>query len=100
MPPAWPPPPPIRDRPLSPLDRQIAELAAAGLTNKQIGERLYLSHRTVAAHLYQIFPGLGITSRAALRDAARRPRRRRRHRAAVPGRPFSDPTEEINNDPR
>jgi DNA-binding CsgD family transcriptional regulator len=55
--------------PLTPLDRQIAELAAAGLTNKQIGERLYLSHRTVAAHLYQIFPRLGITSRAALRDA-------------------------------
>jgi len=55
--------------PLSPLDRQIADLAAAGLTNKQIGERLYLSHRTVAAHLYQIFPRLGITSRAALRDA-------------------------------
>jgi DNA-binding CsgD family transcriptional regulator len=55
--------------PLAPLDRQIAELAAAGLTNKQIGERLYLSHRTVAAHLYQIFPRLGITSRAALRDA-------------------------------
>ena len=56
-------------RPLSPLDRQIADLAAAGLTNKQIGERLYMSHRTVAAHLYQIFPRLGITSRAALRDA-------------------------------
>jgi DNA-binding CsgD family transcriptional regulator len=55
--------------PLSPLDRQIAELAAAGLTNKQIGERLYLSHRTVAAHLYQVFPRLGITARAALRDA-------------------------------
>jgi DNA-binding CsgD family transcriptional regulator len=54
---------------LTPLDRQIAEFAAAGLTNKQIGERLYLSHRTVAAHLYQLFPRLGITSRAALRDA-------------------------------
>ena len=53
---------------LTPLDRQIAELAAAGLTNKQIGERLYLSHRTVAAHLYQLFPRLGIASRAALRD--------------------------------
>ena len=47
----------------------MATLAATGLTNKQIGERLYLSHRTVAAHLYQIFPRLGITSRAALRDA-------------------------------
>jgi hypothetical protein len=28
-----------------------------------------MSHRTVGAHLYQIFPELGITSRAALRDA-------------------------------
>jgi DNA-binding CsgD family transcriptional regulator len=55
--------------PLTPLDREVAELAAAGLTNKQIGERLYLSHRTVAAHLYRIFPRLGISSRAALRDA-------------------------------
>ena len=56
-------------RPLAPLDYEIARLAAAGMTNKQIGERLYVSHRTVAAHLYQIFPRLGITSRAALRDA-------------------------------
>jgi DNA-binding CsgD family transcriptional regulator len=54
---------------LAPLDREIVRLAAAGLTNKQIGERLYLSHRTVAAHLYQAFPKLGVTSRAALRDA-------------------------------
>jgi DNA-binding NarL/FixJ family response regulator len=44
-------------------------LAAAGLSNKEIGQRLFLSHRTVGAHLYQIFPKLGITSRAALRDA-------------------------------
>lgn len=56
-------------QPLAPLDYEIVRLAAAGLTNKQIGERLYISHRTVAAHLYQIFPRLGITSRAALRDA-------------------------------
>ena len=56
-------------QPLAPLDYEIAKLAAAGLTNKQIGERLFLSHRTVAAHLYQIFPRLGIASRAALRDA-------------------------------
>jgi DNA-binding NarL/FixJ family response regulator len=54
---------------LTPQQREIAALAAAGLTNKQIGERLYLSHRTVATHLYQIFPKLGVTSRAALRDA-------------------------------
>jgi len=54
---------------LTAQEHQVATLAAAGLTNKQIAERLYLSHRTVAAHLYQIFPRLGITSRAALRDA-------------------------------
>ncbi|WP_127502833.1 helix-turn-helix transcriptional regulator [Actinoplanes solisilvae] len=54
---------------LSAQERRIAELAAGGLTNKQIGERLHLSHRTVGAHLYRAFPKLGITSRAALRDA-------------------------------
>ncbi|WP_432845782.1 ATP-binding protein [Amycolatopsis sp. CA-161197] len=54
---------------LTPQEREIADLAASGLSNKQIAERLYLSHRTIGAHLYQIFPKLGITSRAALRDA-------------------------------
>ena len=57
------------DVPLTPQQRQVAELAAAGLTNKQIGERLFLSPRTVGTHLYELFPKLGITSRAALRDA-------------------------------
>ncbi|MFF3466235.1 LuxR C-terminal-related transcriptional regulator [Streptomyces sp. NPDC002619] len=50
-------------------ERQIAELAAMGLTNKQIGERLFLSHRTVGSHLHRLYPKLGITSRAALRAA-------------------------------
>jgi DNA-binding CsgD family transcriptional regulator len=54
---------------LTPQEREIADLAASGLSNRQIAERLYVSHRTVGAHLYQIFPKLGITSRAALRDA-------------------------------
>jgi DNA-binding CsgD family transcriptional regulator len=54
---------------LTPQQKEIALLAAAGLSNKQIGERLYLSPRTVSTHLYQLFPKLGITSRAALRDA-------------------------------
>jgi DNA-binding CsgD family transcriptional regulator len=55
--------------PLTAQEWEIAQLAARGLTNKQIGERLFLSHRTVGTHLYRIFPKLGITSRAALRDA-------------------------------
>ncbi|MFJ9248509.1 LuxR C-terminal-related transcriptional regulator [Streptomyces sp. NPDC101776] len=54
---------------LTPQQREIALLAAAGLTNKQITERLFLSPRTVAAHLRQLFPKLGVASRAALRDA-------------------------------
>jgi DNA-binding CsgD family transcriptional regulator len=54
---------------LTPQEREIALLAATGLTNKEIGQRLHLSHRTVGAHLYRVFPKLGIGSRAALRDA-------------------------------
>jgi DNA-binding CsgD family transcriptional regulator len=50
-------------------EQQIAELAAQGLTNKQIADQLFLSHRTVGTHLYKLFPKLGISSRAALRDA-------------------------------
>ncbi|MEV4511166.1 AAA family ATPase [Dactylosporangium sp. NPDC049525] len=61
---------------LTAQELQIAELAASGLTNKQIAERLYLSHRTVGAHLYRIFPKLGVTSRAGLRDAMSSPRPR------------------------
>jgi DNA-binding CsgD family transcriptional regulator len=48
---------------------RIASLAASGLSNKQIAGRVHLSHRTVGANLYRIFPKLGISSRAALRDA-------------------------------
>jgi DNA-binding CsgD family transcriptional regulator len=54
---------------LSPQEREIAELAATGLTNKQIGARLGLSPRTVGGHLYRVYPKLGITSRAVLREA-------------------------------
>ena len=54
---------------LTPQEREIALLAATGLTNREIATRLYMSHRTVSSHLYRIFPKLGITSRAALRDA-------------------------------
>jgi DNA-binding CsgD family transcriptional regulator len=51
---------------LSPQELQIAQLVAEGLSNKQVGERLFLSHRTIASHLYRIFPKLGVTSRAQL----------------------------------
>jgi DNA-binding CsgD family transcriptional regulator len=61
--------PDTRTAALTAQEKQIATLAATGLTNKQIGQQLFLSHRTVGAHLHRIFPKLGITSRAALRDA-------------------------------
>ncbi|RVX46056.1 regulatory LuxR family protein [Nonomuraea polychroma] len=56
-------------------EQRIADLAASGLTNKEIGARLRLSPRTVSSHLYRIFPKLGVTTRAALRDAMNRPDR-------------------------
>ena len=54
---------------LSPQELQIAQLAAEGLSNREIGEQLYLSHRTVESHLYRLFPKLGVKSRAQLRSA-------------------------------
>ncbi|WKK72773.1 helix-turn-helix transcriptional regulator [Rathayibacter oskolensis] len=54
---------------LTPQERQIALLAARGMSNKEIADRVYLSHRTVSTHLYKTFPKLGITSRSQLRDA-------------------------------
>src|SRR4029077_10222882 len=58
----------VLDR-LTPQEFEIATLAASGLTNKQIAERLFLSHRTVGGHLHRAFPKLGVATRAALRDA-------------------------------
>lgn len=54
---------------LTPQELQIAEMAAEGLTNREIGQKLYLSHRTVSTHLHRIFPKLGITARSALSAA-------------------------------
>ncbi|MGP4099912.1 AAA family ATPase [Nonomuraea sp. KM90] len=51
---------------LTPHELNIAQLAAEGLTNREIGQRLYLSHRTVGTHLHRIFPKLGVSSRADL----------------------------------
>jgi DNA-binding NarL/FixJ family response regulator len=49
---------------LSHRERQILRLAAAGLTNEQIGARLYLAKSTVAGHLTAIFRRLGVRSRS------------------------------------
>lgn len=54
---------------LSAQEMQIAVLASQGLSNREIGQRLFISHRTVGAHLYRIYPRLGITKRGKLAAA-------------------------------
>ncbi|WP_063727213.1 helix-turn-helix transcriptional regulator [Streptomyces sp. RTd22] len=53
---------------LTPQQQHIIRLAAKGLSNREIGERLFLSPRTVGSHLYRSFPKLGVTARSQLRD--------------------------------
>ncbi|MFG2983808.1 AAA family ATPase [Streptomyces sp. NPDC048258] len=53
---------------LTAQQQQIARLAAVGLSNREIGDRLFLSPRTVGSHLYNVYPKLGISSRHQLRD--------------------------------
>jgi DNA-binding CsgD family transcriptional regulator len=60
--------PAARDR-LTTQELQIAQLAATGMTNREIGQQLYLSSRTIGSHLYRLFPKLGITSRSQLAGA-------------------------------
>ncbi|MEU7766590.1 AAA family ATPase [Nocardia sp. NPDC049190] len=61
-----PNPSPDASERLTPHELSIAQLAAQGLTNREIGQRLYLSHRTVSTHLHRIFPKLGVSSRTDL----------------------------------
>lgn len=61
--------PEVRSTSLTPQESAVADLAATGLSNKQIAESLFLSSRTVSTHLSRVFSKLGISTRAGLRDA-------------------------------
>jgi DNA-binding NarL/FixJ family response regulator len=54
---------------LTPAEHRVAELAAQGLTNRAIAERLYVTQRTVETHLTHAFQKLNISSRAELEGA-------------------------------
>jgi DNA-binding NarL/FixJ family response regulator len=47
-------------------ERQVAELVASGLTNRQIAERFFLSEKTVETHISRILAKLGVASRVAV----------------------------------
>jgi DNA-binding NarL/FixJ family response regulator len=51
---------------LTPQQREIIELAAQGLSNREIARRLVLSPRTIASHLHRSFPKLGVAGRHQL----------------------------------
>lgn len=53
-------------QPLTPREREIAELVADGLTNREIASRLSLSVRTAESHVANIRTKLGLRSRAQL----------------------------------
>ncbi len=51
------------------MESEVATLAAEGLTNPEIAERLFISRGTVKAHLSHIYKKLGVSNRVALTAA-------------------------------
>src|SRR5438067_12681365 len=54
----------VREIALSPREREVAALVASGLSNREIGERLFIAERTAEGHLEQVRNKLGFHSRA------------------------------------
>jgi DNA-binding CsgD family transcriptional regulator len=55
---------------LTPTERDVVRLVAEGLTNRDVGARLFISPRTVQTHLTHIYAKLGVTSRVQLAQEA------------------------------
>jgi DNA-binding NarL/FixJ family response regulator len=56
---------PETTRTLTPREREVLRLVAAGLPNKQIARRLGIAEKTVKAHLTNVFEAIGVTDRTA-----------------------------------
>ena len=57
---------PPRTGALTPTERRVAELVAEGHTNREVADQLFLSAKTVAAHLTSAYAKLGVRSRTEL----------------------------------
>jgi DNA-binding CsgD family transcriptional regulator len=65
----------MTDRPhLSPRDLEVARLAANGLTDGEIAERLFITTNTVKYHLKRVYHALEVRNRAQLANALRNPK--------------------------
>ena len=64
--------PPTGWESLTPAELDVVRLVSHGLSNKDIGERLFISPRTVQAHLTHVYTKLGLTSRVQLAQEAGR----------------------------
>ncbi|HEX5147077.1 MAG TPA: helix-turn-helix transcriptional regulator, partial [Conexibacter sp.] len=62
---------PIGVESLSPSERRVAEMAASGMTNRQIAQALFLTLKTIESHLGAAYDKLAIRSRRELPQALR-----------------------------
>ena len=57
---------PSRNQSLTPSERRVAELAASGMSNRDIAATLFISIKTVEANLGRVYRKLGVRGRVAL----------------------------------
>jgi DNA-binding CsgD family transcriptional regulator len=70
---------------LTPSERRVAQLAGAGLPNREIAQHLFITTRTVEGHLTHAYQKLDVTSREQLPEALATPNLETTASAATPG---------------